>query len=253
RREAMQESLQIALKDPDRNPVQIAQIHAQIEEQERQHQQRMLEIESRKRIESSKTWAGGMRQMEGGFKNALGTMMRGQMSFAQGMKDMTATTVGSVIDMIAQMVVQWSVAQLAQLVGMKTTGASTIATRASEAGAAGVASMAGAPWPLNMSAPAFGAAMSANALAYSVGLSAAGGFDVPPGLNPVTQLHQSEMVLPAELANAVRGMAAGGGGGRVRDVHIHSNDAASVRKLFAREGRTLAAVLQKQMNGRFYR
>jgi hypothetical protein len=37
---------------------------------------------------------------------------------------------------------------------------------------------------------------------------AQGGFDVPPGASPITQLHPSEMVLPANLAENVRNMTA---------------------------------------------
>ena len=40
--------------------------------------------------------------------------------------------------------------------------------------------------------------------------SAAGGWDIPAGLNPLTQLHEREMVLPAEQADAVRRIADGG-------------------------------------------
>ncbi len=43
--------------------------------------------------------------------------------------------------------------------------------------------------------------------------SAAGGYDIPSGVNPVTQLHEEEMVLPSPLANAVRRMAGEGEGG----------------------------------------
>ena len=47
--------------------------------------------------------------------------------------------------------------------------------------------------------------------------SASGGFDIPKGLNPMTQLHEQEMVLPAHIANPLRdqlaqGPAAGQGG-----------------------------------------
>ena len=41
--------------------------------------------------------------------------------------------------------------------------------------------------------------------------SAARGWDIPAGLNPITQLHENEMVLPAEQAQTIRDMAAGGG------------------------------------------
>jgi hypothetical protein len=39
-------------------------------------------------------------------------------------------------------------------------------------------------------------------------LAARGGFDVPSGINPLTQLHEQEMVLPASLANPFRNMLA---------------------------------------------
>jgi len=91
-----------------------------------------------------------------------------------------------------------------------------------------------------MRAPAFGAAMAAAAGAYSAGLSAAGGFDIPSNLNPVTQLHAREMVLPADLADTVRAMAggagAGGGGGggyrQAGSISIHAVDSRSIKRLF---------------------
>ena len=41
--------------------------------------------------------------------------------------------------------------------------------------------------------------------------SSAGGFDIPAGVNPVTQLHEKEMVLPAQYADVIRGLANNGG------------------------------------------
>lgn len=40
--------------------------------------------------------------------------------------------------------------------------------------------------------------------------SAATGFDIPSGVNPVTQLHEKEMVLPAKYADSIRNMTEGG-------------------------------------------
>lgn len=93
--------------------------------------------------------------------------------------------------------------------GTATEAAASTAQKAINATTAfsgGVASMAAAPFPLDLTAPAFGAQMAALA-------SAAGGFDIPSGINPLTQLHAQEMVLPAPLANSVREMTQGGGGG----------------------------------------
>ena len=69
-------------------------------------------------------------------------------------------------------------------------------------------------------------------------MSARDGFDIPAGMNPMTQLHEREMVLPQKQADAVRQMAEGGGGGG--DFHfngrggdfIHKDDLADLaRKL----------------------
>ncbi|HEY2710059.1 MAG TPA: hypothetical protein VGI95_18590 [Caulobacteraceae bacterium] len=53
-------------------------------------------------------------------------------------------------------------------------------------------------------ATVFGAVMAFKGLISS----AAGGFDIPAGVNPLTQLHAQEMVLPARLANPMRSMLA---------------------------------------------
>lgn len=43
--------------------------------------------------------------------------------------------------------------------------------------------------------------------------SAEGGYDIPSGTNPITQLHEREMVLPREHADVIRGLATNGGAG----------------------------------------
>lgn len=43
--------------------------------------------------------------------------------------------------------------------------------------------------------------------------SAEGGYDIPAGVNPMTQLHEKEMVLPKAQADVIRGLATNGGAG----------------------------------------
>ena len=50
--------------------------------------------------------------------------------------------------------------------------------------------------------------------------SAEGGYDIPAGVNPVTQLHEKEMVLPKAQAEVIRGLAARGGAGGAAGVHV---------------------------------
>lgn len=56
-------------------------------------------------------------------------------------------------------------------------------------------------------APPAAAAAFAAVSAFGSLASAEGGYDIPSGVNPLTQLHQNEMVLPAPLANTVRSIS----------------------------------------------
>lgn len=70
--------------------------------------------------------------------------------------------------------------------------------------------------------------------------SAEGGYDIPAGVNPVTQLHEKEMVLPKAQAEVIRGLAANGGarGGAGINVTFSPNyniDARSDREQVRRD------------------
>lgn len=81
------------------------------------------------------------------------------------------------------------------------------------AGAGGVASMAAAPFPIDLTAPAFGAAMAASAAAFgTVGLMQEGG--IVPGMGGgdtfPAMLAPREMVLPRDISVGLQGMIASG-------------------------------------------
>ena len=237
-----------ALIDPDRDPVAYAQINAQIEELEAAHQARQGQIKRQATLEQNRDMLGMFHSMEGGFANVIKGVLSGTMSATKAVQGMVAAVANAVVGMLAQMAAKWLVTKLMTVAAGKATGLAEITDQAAVAGAGGVASMAGAPWPLNMTAPAFGAAMAAMAGSYSALLSAAGGFDIPAGLNPITQLHQSEMVLPAHIADPLRQSLAGGGGlGGDTHLHVHAVDAASVERLFRDNGHLLARELRRQV------
>jgi hypothetical protein len=108
----------------------------------------------------------------------------------------------------------------------QTSYASTMALEAeatvAQAGLNSFASTAAIPIVGPESAPAAAAAamaaaqgMAATVIAASSATvaSARNGFDIPAGMNPITQLHEKEMVLPAPQAQVIRDMAKSGGGG----------------------------------------
>ena len=129
---------------------------------------------------------------------------------------------------------------------------SVVTAKAAEAGAGAAASAAQTPvvgWA--MAIPAMGAVLAAVlGLGSSIG-SAENGWDIPAGVNPVAQLHQREMVLPAEQADVIRGMAAGGGGGGGHTFHIHAMDAQSFESFLRQNTGALVRVSNEAAkNGR---
>ena len=148
---------------------------------------------------------------------------------------------------------------------LAVTGAAAIAsigTSAAKAAAATWAGVAQAFGPLGpFLAPVLAGAALAAVLDYK-GLvhSAAGGFDIPAGLNPVTQLHAQEMVLPARLANPMRDMLANFSSGQASgassgggDTHNHTHnwsvtamDGPSVEKFLRTHGDRMVKVLNER-------
>jgi hypothetical protein len=149
---------------------------------------------------------------------------------------------------VAQMVSHWAMgivqhvaaerAGQAAIIAAKQTGASQglaidalaslkeVVNSAAAAAAKAYQALAGIP----VVGPVLGAAAAAatfGAVMAFQGLiaSAAGGFDIPAGLNPIAQLHQREMVLPAHIADPFRSFLAdygrGGGAGAGGDAHLH--------------------------------
>lgn len=55
--------------------------------------------------------------------------------------------------------------------------------------------------------------------------SAEGGYDIPAGVNPMTQLHEKEMVLPRQQADVIRGLAGGGSGGAMKLTIVNNTSA----------------------------
>ena len=197
---------QIALEDPDKNVVALEQIEIQKEEIRRRYAEQALEIQRQQALEAQNIFRQISDSMSSLWDKMISSIMQGTFTWRNLLQAVFAEIAGIFGGMVKNMVMKWIQNQIQMLVFGKTTAMSEIMTLAGKAGAGGVASMAAAPFPLNTTAPAFGAQMSAAAMAYAPAVSAAGGYDIPPGLNPVAQLHQEEMVLPATLANAIRDM-----------------------------------------------
>jgi hypothetical protein len=100
--------------------------------------------------------------------------------------------------------------------------------------------------------PVLGVAAAAAAGAFVFGLvknvaSAEGGYDIPAGTNPMTQLHEQEMVLPKQYANVIRQAANGEGqlGGGSGNYHYHDNSGRLTPADIRRNARVFAEEMQK--------
>jgi hypothetical protein len=159
-------------------------------------------------------------QIGASFSSAFKSMIHGVKSFDEAMKDLAMGLLDMAIDLIFKTIAEQLVAAItgvaiSKVMNFKTTQAN-IATAASGA----AASVAFIPFVGPVLGAAAAKAMVANLEALTGPLlSAAGGFDIPTGDNPLVRLHAREMVLPAEIANPLREQLAGGGGGG--DVHAH--------------------------------
>lgn len=245
REQALQQQLQLVGTD---DPVKTAQLHAQIEELTRGHNQRLRELNNQITVEQSKNWGSLSNAIQGNFSSSINAMLKGTQTFGTGVRGLFVSVVDSITQMFVQMGVQWVASMVKQLIMGKVTASSIIAGHAAEAGAAAYAATAAIPFVGPVLAPGSAAAAYAGAMSFQASVAAAKGFDIPAGVNPVTQLHQREMVLPAELADAVRDMTGGGGGGAVQPViNISAWDARGVESWLKSPGN--AALLAGAVRG----
>lgn len=221
RREAMERMRELI--DPARNPVEYARVSAEIEALERQHQASMADFSRQVIAERRAEYDSLFASIESGMASTIANFVKQAQSWRDFMQNMLRSVLGAIVDFFAQWMAREIIKSTMSRFLNFQEGASTISTQAAKAGAAGVASMAAAPFPLNAQAPAFGASMFAAAMAYQGALAmpaAEKGFDIPAGINPITQLHEREMVLPAQYADVIRGMADGGAAPAIKlEVH----------------------------------
>ncbi len=231
--QASLERLELLKTDPTVTPAALLQAKEQMLEIERNYQLRRLELgQNRKKEENS---FGTMFEDAG---QAFGTMANGLMTRAQTLQQGLAGIFMAIYqsfiqNLVAKPLGEWIASQakmLAMKMGFMTqekalnvaSAAETVATKtaetvpvvtanAAQAGSGAAKAVAGIP----VVGPYLAMAAMAMVFAGVMGLisrkSAARGYDIPKGLNPMTQLHEEEMVLPQKFANVIRDMADGQG------------------------------------------
>jgi len=246
-----------SLKTQQEDPVAYAQLNAQIEQLEQQHQGRMTQIALQQETERQQLSRQAIGSMQSGWANLLQQFAQGQMRISTLIKGIFQVAMQSVVQAFAQMAAKFMAQKVAMLIFGKSVAAGELATETAKAGAGGVASMAAAPYPLNLSAPAFGAAMAEAAAGFSALMAspgfAVGSWNVPQDM--IAKVHKGETIVPEQFARPMREQAEGGGfagGGRQVNVQLnaaplrdnfflmHRDDLASALRQMHRDGARLA-------------
>lgn len=245
RLQALQAKLALEKQDPDKNPVAAAQLNMQMQQLEQQHQLKLMQIRRQSYFQSRQLAADFVRSSMGGFQQSLAGVLATSKTIGDGVKGLFSAAGSAEANMIAEMVARWATNTALAAIYGKVGALTQIGANAAAAGSGAYAATAMIPVIGPALAPAAAATAYTGAMSFAASIPAAAkGFDIPSGLNPVTQLHQKEMVLPANLADRVRNMTGGDGG---VTFNINAMDARDVKRLLSNEGGAMSTALRREI------
>lgn len=202
----------------------------------RQHELDKRNIENEMAQQSKADWEERFAPISSAFQKSINGMIQGTTTLRDATRNLLLSIASEYAAMGVRMVVQWAANETRKTMatsagatartGIEATAAAastatsaqstivSIMNDAYEAMAGAYSAIAGIPFvgPFLAPAVAAGAFTVVAGLAGSVA-SAEGGYNIPGGVNPLTQLHEREMVLPAEHADVIRALAERGGAG----------------------------------------
>ena len=233
-----------ALLDPERDPVEYEKINQQILALEQQHQAQMNGLRMQSAMEAVKPIDSVFTAMQSGMSRAVEGMVTGSMNAKQAM----ATIWGGIRQAIIGEITKILIARVAAFAKERLLGMAGIGVEAAKAGAGAASAVA----PIPIVGPGLAVAALATVFGAVSALSgkmpsARGGWVVTSGLNPMTQLHEEEMVLPKAESRVIQDLAQNGGAGGGMNVSISAVDARSVQRLFEENGAALARSLAGQV------
>jgi len=236
-------------------PHVVQEINKQIEELQAQHKARMDQLGQKETKDAVDTWNKRLAPITHGFNQSISGMIMGTQTLKQGMDRMFQSILLSEIQTDAERLQHWVATEIAK-VGATAAGAESTKTiqasaaaegkaldaanakgevtnAAAAAGAKAYQAIVGIPFVGPILAPIAAGVAFAGVEAFGSDISsAAGGWDRVPVDDAPALLHRNEMVLPANLADRVRGMTdQGGGGGDTHNWNIRAADAKSITQL----------------------
>lgn len=202
----------LAQIDPERDPVAYQQILLQLETLERGHALRIAQIKAESLVQTKGQFDGLFAVFDSSLQSITQSIVNRTFTWRSAFQSVLGSISQGAMRTISTIATNWVKGLLQMQSAEKSMTLASIHANASKAGAAAYQAVVGIPVVGPFLAPAAAAVAYAGTMAFA---SAEGGYDIPAGVNPMTQLHQREMVLPAPLADAVRRMAgdpsAGGG------------------------------------------
>lgn len=270
--------LEAQLEDERLTEEQRREIRNQEEVLEKEHQLKLDQIRNKAALDQKKAAQSSIDPIMSAYKSAINGLLVSTMSFGQAVKTIFAGIRQSIANVITDMVMDWTQAEIKKLaITMvtkakeillhKTTAADAVATTTTTAtaeitaagavaGANAAASAAQTPvigW--TMAIPAMVAVMAAVlALRGSIS-SAAGGWDMVPS-DQMVQLHKNEMVLSSPMADGLRNIIKNGQtggtakGGDVYHVEIKAMDSKSFRQFAKDQQGALVDVVKDAVRNR---
>lgn len=257
----------LALAQAKNDTVAMATAQQEQEQLKAKHELAMRKLSNQTVLEEKKGLIAVTQAMGSSFANALTSMLNKTQTFKQAMSGLFKSIFDSFIsEMVAKPLAEFAMGLLkqsalyktlagvkaatdttsvaTQLATQKALGIAGVMSNAAIAATAAMASVAAIPLTGWEMAPGVGTSTYGKAMAFMP--SASGGYDIPAGVNPVTQLHQQEMVLPAHLANPLRDALTGGNMGGGDQFHIHAVDTAGMERLLRDNGHILAREMRRQ-------
>lgn len=270
----------LALQDPDQNPVELERLEQERADIRRRYRQQDLEIQRQQALESQSIWRSLTDSLSSLWDKGVQALMNGTLTWRNAFKAVGAEVASwFATKVVGNMIKEWIAGQARKLavllgftateksiqaassaatVGIKTAETTAVSSmNAVQAGTGAAASQAPIPIIGPLLALAAMATVFAAVSALGKKKSAMNGYDVPKGLNPMTQLHEEEMVLPKQYANVIRGMAAGNTGqgneaaAQPVNVNISAMDSRSVRDLLLNNPDALAEAIRKARRNGF--
>ncbi|MFZ6767513.1 hypothetical protein ACO0LM_10540 [Undibacterium sp. Di26W] len=233
---------------PDEDPVALEQMHQQMEALEMQHQQRLTQIRNKATLEQNRMTSSMYGSIQSGMASVIAQTLRGTLTLRGMLSGLFQAVTNAIIDMLAKQAAEMAMNFALQKLLGKGQAVSEIGANAAVAGSAAFASIAAIPIVGPAMAPAAALAASAGAMAFApVAASAAGGYDIPGGLNPVVQTHAREMILPAKYADLIRAMSEQGAAGNTNAGHTinyHDHSGRLTQEDIRRNAKTIADVMK---------